>query len=422
LWVVLTALVCAWQGPGFLDNFRPSRHALVDFLQEWGSARFYFDGLPVYGPQEEVVRRYLGEDRDRRQHFNEVNAHPPTAILLSLPLARLDYSDACLVWNLLSMTALAATLGILVRELRLRFSVWDLLPFVTLLVLCYPLQQQIYHGQLNLILLLLLTGAWAADRNGRPVPAGVLLGTATAIKLIPGLLFVYFLLRRQWRVVAAGVLTVALWTALTAVVFGPGAYRDYVGDVLPQLPIRYRNLWINCSLPAFWYKVFDGSGTGGHTISLWHSPLVARVGTALSCLLVLGGLAAAVPGARSRAQQDQAFGACVTAMLLVSPITWAHYFVLLLLPATLLWLRLSPARGRRLAFWVCVALIWLKVEGVFWAVAVPFPAAQWAQYVATPWQTLTGFSLRTYALLGLFVLGLLASREPKPAAPAQAGP
>jgi hypothetical protein len=50
------------------------------------------------------------------------------------------------------------------------------------LVLLYsPFRQQFSQGQLNAVLLLLITGAWAAERSARPGLAGVLLAVATAV-------------------------------------------------------------------------------------------------------------------------------------------------------------------------------------------------------------------------------------------------
>src|SRR5207253_2522977 len=187
--------------------------------------------------------RYLGYQRQPRDRFFlEVNAHPPTSVLLAVPLARLDYPDAFLVWSLSSLAALAASVWLVVRHLRIPFSVWALAPALTLLLACNPFRQQMNQGQLNLVLLLLLTGVWVADRSARPGWAGALLGAATAIKLFPAFLFLYFLLRRQRRVVAAGVLSFAVLTGLTAALLGPATYRCYVEEVLPQVA-QFRDWW-----------------------------------------------------------------------------------------------------------------------------------------------------------------------------------
>src|SRR5262249_12063331 len=151
------------------------------------------------------------------------------------------------LWNLLSLACLAISAWLIVDNLDLPFAPWALLPAVALLMLCYPFWHQMVHGQLNLVLLLLLTGVWLADRQGRPRWSGALLGVATAIKLYPGFVFLYFFLRRDWSAIRAGMLALAAVTGLTAVVLGPEAYRSYFVDVLPRTALR-RADWHNLSL------------------------------------------------------------------------------------------------------------------------------------------------------------------------------
>ena len=401
LWIVLCGAVCAWQGPPFVKNLRPGPQEVLDFFQEWASARNYFHGLPVYEPQAHTMELYLGYRLGPHESAIKVNAHPPSSVLLALPFAKLAYPDAFLAWNLLSLAALAVSIRLVVRELKIPFSFWSLLPTLALLLLCNPFRQQIIQGQLNLILLLLLTGLWVAERSGRSKLAGLFLGTATAIKLFPGLFFVYYALRKRWDICAWGIAGFCGLTALTATLFGPTVYLHYIREALPEVTVFY-DWWPNVSLPGFWRKLFDGPS--GRVIPLWHSPLLARVGILLSWGIVLTFLARAVLSARSRAAYDRTFGLTLTAMLLLSPITWDHYAVLLLLPLALLWMELPPG-DRRNSFFVCVILLFMTPM-IYWYLLIGATMKTWLTMVATPWQALVALSLPCYALVGLFVLGL----------------
>jgi hypothetical protein len=405
LWAGLAAFVCLAAAPGFFRLLRPPREIAVDFFQVWASARNALSGLPVYTDHEEALERYLGFPRDSgyKVYFAR-SAQTPPAVLLGLPFAWLDYPEATLAWNLMSLAALAATLWLLIRELAIPFPAWAVFPVVTLLLVCSPLRQQVGQGQLNLVLLLLITGTWAAERSARPWLAGTLLGVVTGIKLFPGLLFVYFALRRQWRVVMAGTAGFLFFTGLTLAVLGPESYRSHVEEGLPHLG-QIRAEWLNASLAGLWSKLFDaGPGFQGRNVEmLWQSPALARIGTALSCALLLALWAWVVWRARSRAQYDQAFGLTLTTMLLVSPITWDHYFLLLLPALALVWVALPPSPGARAFFLVVVSALWVKPT-VLWNA---FISGGYAQGVANPVQTLTVLSFQCYALLGLFAFGVL---------------
>jgi hypothetical protein len=203
----------------------------------------------------------------------------------------------------------------------------------------------------------------------------------------------------------AGAATVAILGAVTVAVLGADTCRYYVETVVPKVA-EYRTAWGNQSLAGLWTRLFDPLPKYD-VEPLLRSPLLAWVGTVLSWAAVVAALALVVPWARSRDAGDAAFGATVTGMLLVSPITWDHYFLLLLVPLVLLWHRL-PAEGvSRWTFRALLILLWLN-PGVYWAI---FKLGQGGvAQPATPVKTLTGLSVLLYATLGVFWLGLGLAR------------
>jgi hypothetical protein len=83
--------------------------------------------------------------------------------------------------------------------------------------------------------------------------------------MFPGLLFVYFVLRRRWSIVAAGLVSFLAMTAASVLVFGTGAYAEYLSDILPAAS-QWQSHWYNTSLIALWTKLFDPGPAGGHII------------------------------------------------------------------------------------------------------------------------------------------------------------
>jgi hypothetical protein len=404
-WLFLAVVVSVTQGPSFVRQLRADPNVGNDFFQEWASARNYREGLPIYLDLRDSVQRYLGAGDV--QMTVPVNAHPPTSVLVALPFAALDYPDAHLAWNLAMLASFVLCVGLVWHELRIPFTAWSLAPALALTLLCNPFRQQITLGQLNLFLLPLLVGFWLAERRGRPGWAGIALGVATAYKLFPGLLFVYLLLSRQWRALAAGVLSFAAVTALTAAVLGTETYRTYVVEVLPQVE-RSQSGWGNLTLTGLWTKLFNPGENRDRIEPLWREPLLARAGALTSSAVILGVLAWFILKARSRAERDVAFGLTLTAMLLVSPIAWDHYLLLLLVPLAVTWTHLPRAPAYEMVF--------LGVVGAFWIspllVYRPFipnpigtdipPGAVFGP--AQPWQTLLVLSFQCWAVLGFFAL------------------
>jgi len=255
LWPIVTVLVLIVQTPFLILAFWPPREVHSDFVQDWASARNVLNGLPAYTEHTVALPRYVRAGGPAQSNLL-VNAHPPTSVLLFLPFATLDYRPALLAWNLSGLAMLGVSLMVVRRQLGVSLSSWSIFPPLCLLLICFPLLQQLSQGQLNLVLVLLVTGAWAAERSGRVGWAGAMIGAATAIKLFPGFLFLYFIVRRQWSALIAGLLSLVLLTGLTASILGPEVYPTYIHDVLPHLD-QCRTAWSNASLVGFWTRLFN---------------------------------------------------------------------------------------------------------------------------------------------------------------------
>ncbi len=359
--------------------------------------------LPVYTSHAISVSRHLGLSSNPIPSI-EFNAHPPTSVLLALPLAGLDYPDAVLAWNVVSLAALASALWLVARELALPTTM--LAPTLALLALCHPVYGNVYQGQLTLVLVLFVTALWMLERSGRLHLAGIILALATSLKLFPAYLAVYYLARGRFRVLIAAALSLLMLTITTALVLGPDAYADYVRIVLPD-QARFRSFSYNLSLAGLWHKLFSPVSETGPVVPLWFCPALARWGTVFSDLAVTAIVAAVAWRARTRAQEETAFALTVTGMLLVSPVTWDFSLPLLLVPTVVIVRGQQMARSRRmLAALILIALIVWIPQNMLTELAQAgrtFTVYSWTFMLGAP-------SLKFYALVAMFVLGLITFR------------
>jgi Glycosyltransferase family 87 len=394
---LLLGAVAWWQlGPAYVRVLRPAAQASPDFYQDWASARNHRLGLPVYSCHAMTMPLHLNRPQEEWEKDIQYNAHPPTSVLLALPLSGLDLPDAVLAWNLIAMAALLSSLAIVAANLPELKPLF--LPVGLFLPFCLPIYGNFQQGQLTFILVLLITSAWALERSDRPVMAGMLLGTAAAVKLFPAYLVVYFVARRSWRGGLAAVATFGVLTLATAAVLGWPAYRDYIEIVLPSLE-KFRSYGFNLSFCGFWHKLLDPVSERGCVTPLWYNPTLARQGILLSDLIATGLVAIAAYRARTRDQADLAFAMAVTAMLLVSPISWDYSLPLLLVPLAL---ALRAAMASR---WLPLLLVpVLTIFGVPQSKMMQYVLAGQPLRVASPAFILGVPTLNFYALLTLFVM------------------
>lgn len=371
-----------------------------DFFQDWASARNYFEGLPIYTPQAETAERYLGYRHDPRNGvFVRVNGHPPAGVLVALPLAKLPYREAYWLWSAISLAIFVAVAAAALRFETGTFATWYWLPLLA--VACgNPLAQHLVMGQISLVIAALVVGIAIADDRGRQVLAGVLWGTAVALKLFPVALVVYFLALRRGRTILAGTLTAAAWLGASYYLFGRQTYVDYVQTAMPEV-LRYRDWWLNYSVTGLWYKLFDGAS--GQTLPIMVAPAVARYGATVTIALVLIATTAIVWRSRSRRDARRTgFAVAVAAMLLASPITWDHYFLILLWPMLRIGLRLPQSLLLRSAYGASLFVLWLNPY-------VLFAYVTRGGRVISYEQTLMVLSWPFYALGVAFVLGAIES-------------
>ena len=259
-------------------------------------------------------------------------------------------------------------------------------------------------GQLTMILGLMITATWLLERSGRSGFAGLLLGAMAALKIFPIYLAVYYVAQGRLRPIVFSLLSLLVLTLVTALVLGLESYYDYVGIVLPWNS-QFRIFGYNLSIAGFWHKLFHPLNEGEKIVPLWHSLAVAWWGTVVSNLVITTVLITFSYRARTPAQCDLAFASTLTAMLLVSPVTWDTSLLLLLVPMTVI----AASRQNRLSRWMQVALMLLLV--IVW---LPQPlmtillTGGRTMTVVPPSFLLGVGSVKFYALLGTFAVGLLA--------------
>lgn len=273
--------------------------------------------------------------------------HPPAYFLLIGPFALLPLPWAAALWDLVGLVALWISVALIARELRLAPSPWALALLLALLLTWSPLLQTLLEAQISPLLLLLFTLAWRWARRGRSGWAGAALGVATAVRLFPGLAVVYFLIRRDWRAVGvASAVFVGMEALATPLVGGLPSVIAYATRESPATTAEWITHEHNVSLWGFTHLLFLGPRD---VTALLPAPWLAAPLTYALLAALLGALALRTYRRRALppAADDATFLAYLPAMLLASPLTWQHYFVILLLPLLVVLARLPWLAGVR---------------------------------------------------------------------------
>lgn len=333
-WRLAIALVClAVLLLGLIRQVAPPNQA-HDFFNTYRASQALRDGTNVYAPALEWVQTY-----QRGQPFTDQYFYAPTFALLLSPLTLLPYQVAIAVWGACLLTCLCLAVYAMFRTVQ-----FDASPAVMLMVaaaasLMSAVRAEFFLGQANLFMLACICTAIWARLAGRPILAGALLALAFVTKPMLLLIAGFLLWKREFTfafttVIAFFVLLLgpfiwlgleALGNLLTLWQFYASQYLSFIENITPRGMLE-RLFTVNPYVPP----VAD-------------MPILVVVLWAIVVAIVFVLIFAAIEPRplRRDARSLIEFGAILSGLMLVSPLTEPPYLVLLIMPlvATILFLK-----------------------------------------------------------------------------------
>lgn len=331
----------------------------------------------------------------------------PIVALLFTPLSLLDPPGARLAFSGIGVAALALTILGLARACSL--TPWATAGVLAMSLLNGPLSYSLALGNASHLLLPLLLAVFAAERAGRDAAAGALLALAAIVKIPLLLLPLHFVLGRRWRALLAFAATLAGLAALSLLLFGLELHRIWFERCIrpfAQGPLAAYNVQSVDGLLAR----LSTEGRRQDWSPLAVGPAFRILRSALLALLFGVVVAACWPRSELERRGPGTLGLSIVLVLalLVSPISWTHYYVFLLLPLAFLIGGWIPApRGR--------AWLALVAAGAL-LVALPVTAAPGHGGPLLRW-AYRGSAHSPHFVGGLMLLAaLIAARRPDAAA------
>jgi alpha-1,2-mannosyltransferase len=267
----------------------------ADFLTYWAGSRHLLTGAPVYAP-EQLSGPYRLGDMD----YGTGYVYPPTAAVLTLPLALLPVDLGWLVFNGVALACLGTAVYLVAR----REGLGQIAAAIVVGVVLFsgPVAQAVIAGNVNLWIGVGLAAAWLWPRTSSWFAvAGAL------IKLYPGIAILWSIRRRVWS-----------WTPfllglgigiITLAAFGTSLWTEFLTSLSNARPF-------GAAFPQPPRSVLD--------------PLLGATGASLvayAATAALGIAALGVPGDRL------AFFLLSLAMIMPAQDWHTHYFVIPLIGA-----------------------------------------------------------------------------------------
>jgi alpha-1,2-mannosyltransferase len=356
-------------------------------------AQAWLDGRPLYA-DDAVFHTAGGLDLPF--------TYPPLAAIAFCPFSWLPLPAAGAAITVLTLVALIAAVTIVLSGL----DVWprsQAAPEPAWLRRCWlaaaiaapavfltePIRSNFSFGQINAVLMTLVIADCVPRRV--PWPRGLLLGLAVALKLTPAVFLLYFLLRRDGRVMLMTVVSFLAATLLGFVLAWHDSWRYWTGTVRETDRIGGAALNTNQNLAGALARL--GLGEQQRFV-LW----------AAGCLLVL---AVTVWATRRVLRDRQPILAliCVALFgLVVSPVSWSHHWVWMLPAVVVIGVLAYRRRAPGLAL--------LSAAGVALMVWSPIDLLPAHQETTAPWwRQLAGMSYVWWALAVIVTAGIAVTAQ-----------
>jgi alpha-1,2-mannosyltransferase len=239
--------------------------------------------------------------------------YPPVAAVLAVPLALMPWRVAQFAWLPMIYVPLAIVVWISFRPLLTRARRYAPAVFAVLLAgaaFLTPLREELHYGQVDIFLVALCLLDCVTVRPRWP--RGVLIGLATAIKLVPGVFIIYLLITGRRKAAGVAALTFAGLSVLTWLI-APGDSATYwTSSIFDSNRLGGNTQAANQSLRGMLLRLFAPATA---PTALW---------LALALLVAVAGFAAA--WALHRRGQEMA-GIAIAGLLaaLLSPVAWIHH-------------------------------------------------------------------------------------------------
>jgi alpha-1,2-mannosyltransferase len=336
----------------FADAVLNAQQVFADWHAYYRAAANLLAGAGIYAEGMALVAR---NSYDYWVHTDGQYVYPPLLALLLTPLAaRLDIGKAGDVWLVVLSLATAGFLGIQARLLDRPLRPEGLAPLGLVTLASVPLLLGIRYGQVDVVLLLVLTLALLAHVRRRDLLAGLALGTAAAVKPTLALYGLYYLRKRAWATLAAAALAgLALGLAPFALL-GPAALGEWLTIARYFSGADYPAYPSNQSARGLLLRAFAG---GPRHQPLLAAPLLADVLWAAVVLAALALWWRCVSGRREPGRRAAAEYALTGALiLLAAPLSEDIHYVLLL-PALAVLIDRATGAGRAApAAWTALAV------------------------------------------------------------------
>jgi hypothetical protein len=295
--------------------------------------------------------------------LNIANAHhpsfyyPPFWGWLLEPFTWFDYSIAKQIWLGFNIILLVLG-GLMFRDWAKRRPLWKehwyRYGFLIIALNFTPFIESFYHGQANLLILILLAGSFWFYERQKPAISGILLGLSIMIKILPLAFLVYWAWKRQWRLLSSALATLLVLSLFSLGVIGLQPHIKFIQDT--QIYIHYtKTHWMHQGNISLYSFLMETQHQGYLPQGLPVYPLCLLVAAGI-CVLLACKVPRNIMGLRKTAVE---YSLGIISLFLATTYAEHHQFLLILMAYAVAWIWMDEITDIKV--WLLLLAAWLLI-------------------------------------------------------------
>ena len=324
---------------GVFSNDKYFRLSLFIVIFIITSSFFLFRFLILHRGYEEVFSAFdfIVYYNAAKAFLNNVDVYPeykylPLSIIFVIPFAYLNFDQAFLLMCLLNLLSLFVISFLIVRILyhyNISLTFWEksLLPFA--IFVFFPVTKSFYGGQINIIILLLVTLFYYFLIKNRNLSANLSLLLATVIKVWPLILIIFCLFQRKKKFATTFLSMLSLSFIISILLFGTHSHIRFI-ETLMEFQ-RGSTTYLNISLSSMFLRFFEFFDIPHKDIFI----VIFTIFKIFLIILILYYLHVISFDGKYQTSNDWeilVFSLVITLALVFSNMTWYYYGTFLVLP------------------------------------------------------------------------------------------
>lgn len=278
----------------------------------------FLGGHPDYFVYYSAAKAFLSGKNIYFASSGTAFIYPPFALFFILPFILLPFAQSQILWTCFSIVAFFVSLLLLFSMENERF--FSNRFFLLFGSACYsfPAKFTLGMGQINMLILLLVTLFLYFQKKNKSTLATIFLGLSLNIKFFPFFSFVKFILKKQWKLLCLTLLFSFAFLILSFFVFRLNSFAEFIQNILPGIVNSTRSDYYNQALSGFVFRLVPPS-----IISEAFIRIIS---------LILFGISSFVIWKSDKKYLPLVMGLLITLHLLIDSFSWQHYFVWLIIP------------------------------------------------------------------------------------------